>query len=151
MSSAASRSAATPDSIFASLSAELKPAGQIEAMILWNAAEAMYRLGLASAKLIEMLDKDGYTDDYFRLQRAEAKDRAAFMACLNQFHKLESRRVRQHEKNTRRASELLDRAVTRTRQNKPTPPPPDAGQSAPSPNAFEVLFDRFLRRTAPDH
>ncbi|MFN7925755.1 MAG: hypothetical protein U0Q16_36985 [Bryobacteraceae bacterium] len=112
MSTAATKSPASVDALFAALGAELKPIGNLEREMLYLAAQAQYRLVRSTARLHDLLEKDAPIEDYLRAQRAEAHDRSSFMSALNQFHRLETRRIRLLARNTKKLSEQLDRAIT---------------------------------------
>ncbi|MFN7921787.1 MAG: hypothetical protein U0Q16_16930 [Bryobacteraceae bacterium] len=136
MSAAATTSPITVDSIFQTLCAELHPSSETDRMLLRTAANAQFRLQLAQAQLLEILTNDGYTDEYFRIQRSEAKDRACFLACLNTFYKSETRRTRIDDRNARKLSAILDRHVTPAT---PPPPPPAPEPPPAEPDACETL------------
>lgn len=111
------------ESIFAIFRRDLKPMSETEEMILLGAAQAQYRAERAAAALLAELDRGGYTDLYFKLQRSEAKDRAALNAYLNQYRQLESRRIRMVERLKKKLDAALDRAVTpRTDQSTASSP-----------------------------
>lgn len=138
---AATQSAAAPDAIVAALWAsfcdELEPVTEIERMLLLSAAQAQYRLQAASTKLLEVLETEGYTDHYFRLQRSEAKDRAALIACLNQFHKMESRRLRNLDRNSKKPAAAAPQPIAKD------PPPPPAEEHETIPESFPEIIDKL--------
>lgn len=109
---ATATTSAAIEAIFAALCRDLKPQSETEEQMLRLAAIAQHRLDRVSAAMLAELDAHGYTDLYFKLQRSEAKDRAALHASLNQYRQLESRRVRLIDRLKKKLDQALDRAVT---------------------------------------